>query len=172
MLPHFNERLIGPETAALFDLAAGFFFVEAAELGAAGGFGGAAFFGGMQDGEDHFSQLVEARLDVLGLVAIFLAVDDNLAGGGDAAGVGSLEPFANGGGQAGAVRYVEMQDGFAGNFVDVLSAGAAAAGKREVQLGVGDGDGRADLEVHWEGSGFRGQGSGLKAHFCGELREG
>lgn len=148
MLWRFNEVLIGFEAAALFYLAAGFFFVEAAELGAAGGFGGAAFFGGMQDGEDHFFELIEARLDVLGLVAVFFAVDDDFAACRDAAGVSRLEALADGGRQAGAVRHVEMQDGLAGDLVDVLSAGAAAAGEREAQLGVGDGDRGANLEVH------------------------
>lgn len=140
--------LVRFEAAALFYLAAGFFFVEAAELGTAGGFGGAALLRRMQDGEEHFAELVEARLDVLGLVAVFFAVDDDFAGGGNTARVGGLEALADGGGQAGAVQYVEVQDGFAGDFVDVLSAGTAAAREGEAQLGVGDRDVRADLEVH------------------------
>jgi len=109
----------------------------------------------VEDGENHRFELVEARLDVLGLVAVFFAVDDDLAGGCDAAGVGSFEAFPDGGGDAGTIQHVEVQDCFAGNFVDVLAAGAAAAREREMQLGVGDRDVGGDREVHAEGTASR-----------------
>ena len=94
MLPRFNERLIGPEAAALFDLAAGFLFVESTQLGASGGFGGAALLGRVQHGQDHVPQFVVAGLDVLRLIAELLAVDDDLAVGCDATGIRRFESFA------------------------------------------------------------------------------
>ena len=48
-----------------------------------------------------------------------------------------------------------MQDGLAGNLVDVLSAGTAAASEGEAQFSVGDFYRRGDLEVHRKYEGQR-----------------
>src|SRR5947207_11619919 len=130
------------------DLRSRFLLVQPADFRAARELSWPPLLRRAEDGEHHRTQLVVTRLNVPWLIAELFTVNYDLASVRHAGPIARQEPLANIRRQAGRSQHVEVQDRLARYLVHILSAGTAAAGKRQPQLGVRDFQGCCDFEVH------------------------
>ena len=142
-----GSGLLGAEAAFGFDFASGLFALQAAFFGAAAGLGFFAalgFVGGLLDEE---LEAIQDRRAVAFLGALGLGGDVEFVGGGEA-GAGELAEAVDGGfAEAGDRGDGNPKLGAGVDLVDVLTAGAAAAGVLEAEGGLGDADARGEAEV-------------------------
>ena len=94
--------------------------------------------------EDHLAQPLPAVVDVLGLIAEALALDDQLPLGGDAPPL-PAQPLPHVRRERRVGGEVPVQDRLARHLVDVLTARPAGTGEGEDQLPVGDLEGVGDF---------------------------